>query len=256
MSALRRHPALVEDELAGREPAHPEEVLLAAPREARRAHLDQEQRDRVPSLRAIGGGDDHGQVAEERLGDEALGAVQHPAAVRARSGRGLHPRDVGARAGLGLRDAADLPAAHHRGKVAALLRLRGVGEQHVAHELAQELRVRDHRGPARELLLGDAPAHGVGARAPVFRRHGHAEEVELRHALVEVPRELVRAVDLRRARPDLALGKLAAQVADLALGLGEVEVHGGNPRWRRGRAGAPGRRARRCARPRPRRSVR
>ena len=64
--------------------------------------------------------------------------------------------------------------------------------------------------------------HQLTVSAPepaVLRRHGHPEEVELGHALVEIPRELVGAVDLGRARPDLALGELAAQVADLALGL-------------------------------------
>ena len=178
-------------------------------------------------LGAVGRGDHHRQVAEQGVRDEALGTVQHPAALgRRRSGR-LHAGDIGARAGLGLGDAANLLAPDHRGQVAALVLLGRVLEEHVAHELAEELGVGHDGRPAGELLLGDAPTERVRARTAVLRRHGHPQDVELRHALIEIPRKLVRPVDLGGARPNLTLGELAAQVANLALGVGQIEVHGG-----------------------------
>jgi len=113
--------------------------------------------------------------------------------------------------------------------VAALLLLGPVGEDHVAHELAQELGVGDDGRAPRELLLRDAPAHRVRAGAAVLGWDRHPQDVELRHALVQIPGKLVGPVDVRGARSDLALGELAAQVADLALRVRQVEVHGPAP---------------------------
>ena len=95
-----RHAAVVEDDFARVAGAHAELVLFLAGRHARRPVFDDEGRDAAMSLRPVGHGDDDHHAADPAVGDERLGAVDHPRLALAR-GRRPHAGGVAAGAGFG-----------------------------------------------------------------------------------------------------------------------------------------------------------
>ena len=65
----------------------------------------------------------------------------------------------------------------------------------------------------------------VEAGAAVLLGHRDAEEAELGHALDELRRVAVLAIDLGRLRQHLGLGEVARGLLDGLLVFGEVELH-------------------------------
>ena len=115
---------------------------------------------------------------------------------------GAHCRRVRARARLGERARASHSPESQPGQVELLLLL---GAAELEPERAQRLHREDQ--PARRADLGhlldrDQRQQHAGARAPVVLVEEETEELVLAEKLDEVPRELVRLVDLRRPRRD------------------------------------------------------
>ena len=221
--ALLRHAAVRERQRprVGRVPAHL--AVRLALLVARRAVRDDQVGDLVVAG-ARGDADDAGDVGA-RVGDELLGAVDHPVAVVA-ARAGADVAGVRARLGLGQPERAELAP---RGQVGHPLLLLLLGAEQV-DRLRAERGVRAHRDrhrgvDARELLDRDRVGERVAARAAVLlgERDPHQPEVaELLHDLV---REALLAVERLGDRRDLALGEVADGAADQLMVGREVEVH-------------------------------
>jgi hypothetical protein len=116
---LGRDADVVEEQLGGVLSRQPDLLHVAPPREARHVTLDDEQADALRPAAGSGLDDDDDQVGVDAVGDERLGAVEHPAvAVLARGG--LDPLQVAAGARLGSRDGGDQLTAAEPGQPALL----------------------------------------------------------------------------------------------------------------------------------------
>src|ERR1700733_7733264 len=85
---------------------------------------------------------------------------------------------------------------------------------------------RDRRVHRRQRLEQGHVAHGGGADAAPLLRYQRAEQPELAEPAQQLGRTALLVPRPGRHRGDLALGVAAAQVKQLALELGECEVHG------------------------------
>src|SRR5574341_722235 len=100
-----------------------------------------------------------------------------------------------------------------------------MAEDHIGHQLAQELRVRHGCRRTSQLLLHQRPAHGIRPRPAILLWQGHPEEVQFSHAIEQFPRELVGPVDLWGQGSHLVFRELAGQVPDHPLRVGQIEIH-------------------------------
>src|SRR5213078_1629392 len=183
---LRRHAHVLEDDLRRVARAQPELLDLAPVPEPGCALLHHEGRDAALSLLGRGRGHHDVDVSDRPLRDEHLGAVQHPRVAVAHGARAQRRR-VAAGAGLGEAPGAQpLPARHAR-QVAAAERV----------------------APAAAHVLGQRDAH-------------EAERAEALHGLV---REALLAVPRGGVRLHLALAEVADRLLDVAVLVGEREVH-------------------------------
>ncbi|MNS92521.1 hypothetical protein D3C72_1266630 [compost metagenome] len=197
-----------------------------AGRQARPA-LDQERRHALAALRAVfGAGDDGEHIGHRRVGDEALGAVEHVVLALAARG-GLHVARLRARLGLRQRQAAGELARRHARQPALLLRLGAVGHQ----RFGADARVGAHAGAQRHRRLRQL--HGaqhqlLGREAQAAVRLGNAPaEVALAPQLVDhVGRDVVVAADLVFQRMP-AFANEGADVGPQGLEVGDVSDHGG-----------------------------
>ncbi len=176
--------------------------------------------------------------------DEALRPVED-VLVAVAPRRRAHRGRVGARAGLGERVGAEPFAAREPRQVARLL-LVGAGE--LQAERAELLHREDEparRADLRHLFDRDEREQRARAEAAVLLVEEEAEDVVLAEELDDVPRKLVRLVDLRRARRDPLARERPDEVADLALLVGQlIPGHRADCRATR----ACGRRPRGCCR--------
>src|SRR6185312_8066165 len=97
-------------------------VQLAAPAEAVHAALHHQQADAVRARPRVGPRAHDHQVGLDAVGDERLGAVEHPV-IAVADRRGAYALQVAARARLGHRDRADALPRRHRRQPAGLLLL-------------------------------------------------------------------------------------------------------------------------------------
>ena len=131
----------------------------------------------------------------------------------------------------------------------ALLLLVGPGEED--RQGAEALHGEDEarrRADAADLLDREAGGQEVAAEPAEPLREVEREEVVRRQQLLDVPGELGRPVDLRRARGDLLVGELAHGVAQEPLLVGQA-WHGGGLLLARAAGGGrpwPGFRSRRA----------
>ena len=186
---------------------------------------DQEGGDPLVLLRRVDGGEDQGDVGMGAVGDEDLGAVQHPV-VAVAAGGGAEARGVAARSRLGEGEAAELLARGERGQNLPLLLLvaelhDGIADQRVVH------RQDDARGGADPADLLDDQAVGdvVHAGAAVLLGDGHPGEAELARLVEEGARELPALVDLLGPRFDHLFGEAPDLVADLPVLVAELDAH-------------------------------
>ena len=168
--------------------------------------------------------DDAGDVGA-RVGDELLGAVDHPVAVVA-ARAGADVAGVRARLGLGQPEGAELAP---RGQVRHPLLLLLLGAEQV-DRLRPERGVRAHRDRdggvhARELLDRDRVGERVAAGAAVLLRERDPHQPEPAELLDDLVREALLVIERLGDRRDLALGEVADGAADQLVVGREVEVH-------------------------------
>ena len=180
--------------------------------------------------------DDHDEVGDRALADEALGPGDQVLVAVAHGAR-ADRRGVGAGLGLGDGERDQLPPGGEVGDPALLL-LVGPGDEE--RQGAQALDREDEAGRragAADLLDREAGGEEVAAEAAEPLGEVDGEDVVGREELLDVPRELGRPVDLGGARGDLLVGEVADGVAQEALLLGEHDHGGGSSvaRWRCGR---------------------
>ena len=158
-----------------------DQLLLAY--DARRVHVDQEEREAVVSGIGVGLGHQHDEVGTVAVGDERLGPVDDVLVTVAHRSR-LDPRDVGARVGLGDAQAGDLLAPDGRRQVTLLLILGAEGENRGSGHVGVD---GDAHGQAARVRLGHLlgqheVAVVVAALAAVALGHRQTQEAELSHA--------------------------------------------------------------------------
>ncbi len=220
---------------AVRRRAHAELVGdLLAEREARRALLDDEQRE-APRAAAAGlrvDEEDVAQlgVADGAVGDPHLGAVQHPAVAIGDGGR-LHREDVRPHRRLAHAHAADpAPGAGVRQDARALLVV--AVHRQVVHEQhrVREVREGEARVGGGQLLVDDHGGDRVHACAAEALRDRDAEDAQVAQAAEEREIEGLAPVRLGRLRVDLPFCELADRLAQRAVLVGGGEEVGHAPR--------------------------
>jgi hypothetical protein len=173
---------------------------------------------------------DH-EVGLVGMGDEVLGAVQHPV-IAVLHRRCLHAAQVRARARLGHRHAVDLLAAHARISVAfALLLVAG----------HQDVRWPCHAVPvqrvvgAAKLLFVEHPGQRIEPCTAHF--FGHVGGIKpgldglCLQLFIQLAAQLAGALDFRLVGVQLVLDERARRVDDHLLFFGEVEVHESYSEW-------------------------
>ena len=211
------HAAVLQIDLGDPGPAVPHHGDGLARPDARRAGIDREGRDaaRAGAARAR---HDQEHVGVRRVGDVALGAVQHIVRAVAHRRRREVGR-VGAVVRLGQREGAGAAALRHRGQVFPLLRLRGEVEDRLAAkpDRGREAGAEHGRGPGEGegephlLLLGEA-------EAPVFLRDRDGEEPHLANPPHKVLRHMPQLLhpllvrDQFPARERLHLGQISLEI--------------------------------------------
>ena len=215
-SARLGNTAAIEHQLAGRRPCDAHLLLEPRDLEAGRIGLDQERRDPRMSRIRIGLREHRVQARNTRVRDEPLRPVEHVLpVVSARNG--AHRRRVGARARLGecvRRQNLARRKAREPGR--ALL----VGATELQPERAELLHCEDQpAGGAdlRDLLDRDERKERPRTGAADLLVEEEPEDALVAEELDDVPRELVRRVDLRRARRNPLAGEGAHELAQLAL---------------------------------------
>ena len=210
----------VEGQLAGRGAGDAHLRLEPRDREARRVGLDDEGGDAGVARVRVGLREDGVEVRDAGVRDEALRAVEDVlVALAAR--RRAHRRAVGAGAGLGERVRRQPLAARELRQVLLLL-LVGAGELEPERaELLHREDERRRRADLPDLLDRDEREKRAGAEPAVLLVEEEAEDVVLAEELDDVPRELVRLVDLGRARRDPLARELADEIAQLPLLVGQ-----------------------------------
>ena len=196
-------------------------------REPGRVGLDDERRDaRVARVR-IGLREDGVELGDAGVRDEALAAVED-VLVAVAPGRRPHRGGVGAGAGLGQRVGGQpLPGREPR-QVALLLLLRAGELEPERAELLHGEQQAARRADLRDLLDRDEREQRAGAGAALLLVEEQPEQLVLAEELDDVPRELVRLVDLGRARRDALARERAHELADLPLLVGQ-DVPGHRP---------------------------
>ena len=177
----------------------------------------------LPSARSVTA-IDHARIGDPSVGDERLGAVEHPMAAVAHRRR-LRPARVRARAVLGQTPAADLLAARERGRYFFFCSSLPARKMWPEREAVVGGHGQGHAGvDARELLHHDRVVQGGHPGAAVFRGPDHAHEAELAELREDLARELLLLVPFARVRTDLRLRELPDGLLEELLLLGKAEV--------------------------------
>ena len=144
--------------------------------------------------------------------------IHPPSTLRA---LGSHPRGVGAGVGLGERKGAQHLPARHGAQPALLLRVGAVGQDHLRGERVVHAHRHGHGGvAARDLFQRDHVGQGVQRQPVVLLGEQHPQKAQLAQLLDDLAGKVRLAVPLLGVGPQLVLGELARQVADLLLFLG------------------------------------
>ena len=220
-----RHRAVLEHELAGVRAAHAELVELLRGRESLHALFDQERGDAARPGAQVGLGVDDERVGVGAVGDPHLGAVENVAALGARSARRRIETTSEPDPGSLIASAPTCSPETRLGKIFPLLRLAAVAPDLVDAEVGvRAVRQADRRRGAADLLHRDDVRQVTHRGAAVFLLDGDAEQADVAHLAPQVRREDVVAVDLRRARRDLAVGELLHRRAQHVDGLAKMKV--------------------------------
>ena len=208
-----RHAHLVEDHVRRGRGAQPHLVLEAGDAQARRAPLDDEQRDAVAAALRFGLHERQEDAGAVAVRDVRLLAAQHEVVAVLARGR-AHGGHVAAAAGLGEAEGADRLPGDEGAQVALLLLVAA----EALHERGREPARGGHQQPgrgvrARELLESDRQADLAEARPAPLLRERDPEEPHLAEEGDQLVGDVLALLHLHHARPDLALGEVARGAA-------------------------------------------
>ena len=175
---------------------------------------------------AAGAGHNQAELRVRRVGDVALGAVQHIAVARADC-RGRHRGGIRTRSRLGQPERGDITGGEARQPFGLLFGGARVLDRRADHaDVDRDDRAIGRQGIAQRMDGLDILAD-IHSRAAVFLGHGQAEQTHLAHFGKQVSGDGVGGDDLRFRR-DQPFAHIAAQ---LLVELGkDLRVHTGNMR--------------------------
>ena len=172
-------------------------------------------------------GEDGVPVGLPHAGHPALGAVEHPAAVRAAVGHGPgpHPHDVAARLRLGEPEGGPQGAVADAGQVALLLLLGAGDHDRAGRKPGQQEHQGRGVGVLGHLLDGEGQPEDARARAAVLDGDAQPEQAGVAERLEDVGRVRAFLVDGPGPGLDLVLGQSPHRISELEQLFGEVEMH-------------------------------
>ncbi len=234
-----RHPRVLEDHLAVLVEAPAALVEHLADAEAGRVAWHQEHGGALSGRHAgVGARVDEEQLADRRVGDERLLAVEDPFIALAlgaqlQPGLGIVARHAvvgtGARLGDALAEHEGVVGDEGREEALLLLLGAGGGDQMAPFPVLAE-RLGNGAVGLGQLGHHQRLRHEIGALAAPFLRHRHGAEAELGALLDDVPVPgLARGgngVARERERADLLVGEFARRHLPGALFVAQGEVHG------------------------------
>src|SRR5580704_1780772 len=213
---------LLEDELGGVGGALAELVLDPGHPKTGAVGRYEKGADAPLALFGVGHREDDSDLRVLAGGDELLGTAQHPAVAVASRPR-LDRRCVGAGLRLCQAKAGEHLAFRHRPEEPPLLLLRPVlQDRHAADRVLHAENRRDRTLPSSDLLHDEGVADMVGARPAIFLGHQHAHKPELAELGDRIGRKFLLAIPLRRMRHEPFARKVAGDIAQHALLLGEA----------------------------------
>ena len=263
---LGRHPAAGEGELAGIRGAPADLGVLRTGDKSGRPVRNDDRRDLLAAVLVAAGDGQHGHQRGDRgtrVGDEGLGAVDHPGLTRLpvpllEPGGSAHAAgDIGSAAGLGQAERGQpLPRAQFGQPPAALCLGAEPVDGHRAERHPGLQRDRDRGIHPGQFLQGQAEGEVVAAHAAVLLGERQPEQAELAHLGHDVVRELAAFVVAADDRRDDVAGELGDGVPQVLLlrrelvtdhrntfaspgGLGDAGVWGMDPQSRGVRGVAP-----------------
>ena len=224
--------AVLHDQLTGGRTADAHLLFVLADREAGVGALHDESGDLLAGLFGIpligddaGNGDDDKYIGKAGVGDEDLGAVEHPV-IAIQHGNGLLALRVGAGTRLGEAERADPFAAAQLGQVIFLLLL---GAVFIDGSTAQGgVGGKDNAGGAADLgKLFDRHDIGedVAAGAAVLFGEIDSHHAQLSHLLDGLFGEALFLIHLSSQGLYFILGKLTVHFLHHGLLFGELEIH-------------------------------
>ena len=219
------HDAVCEDNLRRGGAVEAHLLLVLAHGEAGVGALHDEGGDALGTLGLVGHGKDHEHVGHVAVGDEDLGAVQHPV-VPLQPGLGLALGGVGAGVGLGEGEGPHMVAGGEHGQVLLLLLLGAVLEDGAAAQAV--VGGHDVAGGGAllgQLLDGDGPGQVVGPGPAVRLGDDHAHDAQVEELLDGLPGISRGLVGLGGDGLHLGLGKFPHHLADQLLLTGQFEFH-------------------------------
>ena len=222
--------AVLKDQVAGGGAADAHLLLVLAHGEALVSALHDERGQLLglaaPLLNDAGDGDDDEHVGIARVGDEDLGAVEHPVPVLILHGGGLLALSIGARPRLGESEGPDPLARAQLGQVLLLLLLGAVLKDGVAAQAGvggQD----DGRGAAHlgHLLHRHHVGQVIGPRPAVLLGQINAHHAQLGHLFDGLLRETLLLVHIRGDGLDLILREILEQLLEHCLLFGQFKIH-------------------------------
>ena len=199
-----RHAHIIKDHVRGFGAALAQLAVGLGHRDARRVRRHDEGRHAIGAvLFGIGAGKHREDPGAHRVGDVALGAVDHEIAAIAPR-RGADAARIGPVVGFGQREGGDDIAAGHAGQPAFLLRLRAVHHDALRADadIGADQRAEGQRGITQRLDQPRLLRH-VEPDAAKFLGRGQAEQAHLLHLRHDLFGDGVLFLDaaLRRDQP-------------------------------------------------------
>ena len=201
-------------------------VLHLAHGEAGGALFHHEGGHALGAKSGVGQGVDHGEVGQRAVGVEALGAIDHPAAVLL-DRHSLLTGGIGAGAVLGQAEGADLLAEGDGSQILLLDLVGGGGVGDAAAVQRGHDRESDAEGgiDLGDLLHGQDVAGVRAGGAADLLAVGQAEDAGLAELPEGLQGELTGLVSLPHVGEELLLGKLPGHLLNHLLLMSEREIH-------------------------------
>ena len=221
---FRGHLHVFEHQLAGVATPHAQLVKLLRNRKAFHAFFDEESRHATRTQFGFGLGIHHQGIGVRSVGDPHLVAIEQVVATLVFSTQ-LHADNVRPRTRLAHGQRSYVLTRDQLGQVFGLLCLVAVALDLVDAQVAVRPVAQAHAGTgARNFLHGNHVRQVSHVSAPIGLGHGDAQHAQIAHLAPQVHGELIRLIDLRRARGNFGLGEITHRIAQCVDIFAQVKV--------------------------------